>query len=171
MHHSVPKVVMIGDSITQDGSWSRLLRRDDIVNRGIAGDTSRGLLRRVDRLEPTIIKAFIMIGINDLIWNKSLEHIFDNYIQILDRLKSKSITPIVQSTLYAGKESAKRYNSHVEVLNSELKAYCKEEGIQFIDLNTILSPNGQLDDRFTIDGIHLESEAYVRWAETIKNFL
>ena len=162
---------MIGDSITQDGRWHSLLGRDDIVNRGIAGDTSRGLLRRVDRLEPTITKAFIMIGINDLIWNESIEHIFHNYIQILDRLRSKSITPIVQSTLYAGKESANRYNSYVEVLNSALKEYCDKEGIQFIDLNDLLSPYGHLDDRFTIDGIHLENEAYRVWAEKIKSYL
>jgi lysophospholipase L1-like esterase len=162
---------MIGDSITQDGSWHRLLQRDDIVNRGIAGDTSKGLLRRVDRLEPSIKKAFIMIGINDLIWNETIEHIFHNYTQIVDRLKSKCITPVVQSTLYAGKESANRYNSHIEVLNSELKEYCKEEDIQFIDLNDILSPYGQLDDRFTIDGIHLGDEAYRLWAENIKKYL
>lgn len=171
MHHTAPKIAMIGDSITQDGSWHRLFGRDDMVNKGIAGDTSRGLLRRVNRLEPTIKKAFIMIGINDLVWSESIEHIFHNYRQIVDRLKSMGITPIVQSTLYAGKESANRYNGHVEVLNSELEAYCKEEGIQFIDLNAILSPHGQLDDRFTIDGIHLEDEAYSVWAEKIKRYL
>ena len=112
-----------------------------------------------------------MIGINDLIWNESLAHIYANYIQILDRLKAKCITPVVQSTLYAGRESAKRYNTYVEVLNSELQAYCKEEGIEFIDLNTLLSPYGQLDDRFTLDGIHLEDEAYRIWAEKIKHYL
>ena len=162
---------MVGDSITQDGSWHKLLMGYDIVNKGIAGDTSSGLLNRIDRLPHSIEKAFIMIGINDLIWNKTIDHIFNNYIQILDRLKSKSITPVVQSTLYAGRESANGYNDYVEVLNSKLREYCKEENIQFIDLNDILSPYGQLDDRYTIDGIHLKDEAYIVWAEGIKSYL
>ena len=162
---------MIGDSITQDGDWNRLLGRDDILNRGIAGDTSSGLLNRIDKLPHSIEKAFIMIGINDLIWNKTIDHIFNNYIQVLHRLKSKNITPVVQSTLYAGRESAKRYNDYVEILNDTLSAYCKEENIQFIDLNEILSPYGRLEDRFTIDGIHLEGEAYILWAEKIKKYL
>jgi lysophospholipase L1-like esterase len=162
---------MIGDSITQDGSWHNLLGRDDILNRGVAGDTSRGLLRRVDRLEPGIEKAFIMIGINDLIWNETPEAIFQNYIQIVAKLKAKGIIPIVQSTLYTGKESAKRYNGYVAVLNDALQEYCEEENIDFIDLNETLSPFGYLDDRFTMDGIHLQDQAYMYWVEKIKHYL
>ena len=169
MNHTSPKYVMIGDSITQDGAWHRLLMRDDIINRGIAGDTSRGVLRRVDRLPDGIEKAFVMVGINDLIWDQNIDDIFNNYVQILHRLKAKTITPIVQSTLYTGKESAKRYNDYVTVLNDELREYCQEKDIEFIDLNNILSPHGKLDDRYTIDGIHLEKEAYRVWAERIKD--
>jgi len=171
MSHSVFKYLMIGDSITQDGAWNRLLGRDDVLNRGIAGDTSRGVLRRVDRLPDGLEKAFVMVGINDLVWNESIDHIFNNYVQILERLRSKNIIPIVQSTLYAGRESAKRYNPSVEVLNDELREYCEGENIDFIDLNRVLSPHGKLEDRYTLDGIHLEDEAYRVWAEKIKNYL
>ena len=170
MHHVPPKYVMIGDSITQEGSWNELLRRDDIINRGIAGDTSRGVLYRLDKLPSNLEKAFIMIGMNDLIWGNTIDHIFNNYVQILDRLKAKNIVPVVQSTLYAG-ESANSYNDYVEILNDTLKEYCKAENIKFIDLNDILSPHGQLDDRYTIDGIHLKDEAYTVWADSIKSYL
>jgi len=162
---------MIGDSITEDGSWNELLERDDIMNRGMAGDTSSGVLNRVDRLEDNIEKAFVMVGINDLIWNRSVNHVFNNYIQILDRLRTKGITPIVQSTLYTGRESAGRYNGHVKTLNDKLKRYCEKENIKFIDLNDILSSYGQLDDQYTIDGVHLEARAYILWAESIKDSL
>ena len=171
MKYPTPKYVMIGDSITQDGSWNELLERDDIMNRGIAGDTSSGVLNRVDRLEDNIEKAFVMVGINDLIWNRSVDHVFNNYIQILDRLRVENITPIVQSTLYTGRESASRYNGHVKALNDKVKEYCEKENIKFIDLNDILSSYGQLDDQYTIDGVHLEARAYILWAESIKDSL
>ena len=172
MNHTAPKVAMIGDSITEDGPWNELFSRDDIINRGIAGDTSRGVLLRVDRLPDSIEKAFVMVGINDLIWNQSVDDVFNNYVQILNRLREKGITPIAQSTLYTGRESGNRYNDYVALLNDRVEAYCEKEKIKFIDLNDILSPQGKLDDRYTIDGVHLESEAYVRWAECIKdNFL
>lgn len=44
------KIVFIGDSITDGGEWNELLGRNDVVNRGIIGDTTNGVLNRLGSL-------------------------------------------------------------------------------------------------------------------------
>lgn len=91
--------VMIGDSITDHGEWNELTKRDDIINRGIGGDNTYGVLKRLDNLNPALKKAFIMIGVNDVPILK-VNVAYDNYIKIIDLLIEKNIEPIIQSTLY-----------------------------------------------------------------------
>src|ERR1035437_634694 len=60
-------VVMLGDSITEWSDWRELLPNADVINRGIRGDTSDGVLERlpeVIRRNPRIV--VLMIGVNDL---------------------------------------------------------------------------------------------------------
>ncbi|MEM6964409.1 MAG: hypothetical protein AAF573_06560 [Bacteroidota bacterium] len=51
-------IVMLGNSLTQSCEWSELLENPKIVNRGIAGDMTGGLLERLEeitRYRPTKI--------------------------------------------------------------------------------------------------------------------
>jgi lysophospholipase L1-like esterase len=58
---------MLGDSLTEWGNWHELVPEHRIINRGIAGDTSSGVL---DRLQEVIERrpkvVFVMIGTNDI---------------------------------------------------------------------------------------------------------
>lgn len=55
-------VVFIGDSITDSAEWEDLFPSLKIANRGIAGDTTKGVLNRMDTIYSTNAKkAFIMI--------------------------------------------------------------------------------------------------------------
>ncbi len=60
-------VVMFGNSITEFGDWKRLFGDSGVVNRGIAGDNTFGML---DRLSEVIgrrpAKLFVEAGINDI---------------------------------------------------------------------------------------------------------
>ena len=75
-------IVFLGDSITQ--GWGEdfkgLFGDVNVVNRGISGDTSRGLLLRLKRdvidLSPAAV--VIMIGANDLAEKAKGEIIFKN---------------------------------------------------------------------------------------------
>src|SRR5207244_10058498 len=56
-------VVMLGDSITEGMDWRELFPDVRILNRGIAGDTSAGVLNRLDEViarHPKMV--FLMIG-------------------------------------------------------------------------------------------------------------
>ena len=161
------KIMMLGDSITDRGLWGELTKRDDIVNRGINGDTTEGLLHRLDALNPHIQKAYIMIGVNDILMGKSVTKIFSNYVKIINILKSKNITPIVESTLYVVKGTPPLYNKKIKKLNKLLKDYASKNGLKFLDLNAKLAPNGYLEKRYSLDGLHLNGNGYLIWVRVL----
>jgi len=56
-------VVFIGDSITDGAEWEDLFPSLKIANRGIGGDRTDGVLKRLDSIYSTSAsRAFIMIG-------------------------------------------------------------------------------------------------------------
>src|SRR3954470_24562286 len=42
------KIIFLGNSITQGGDWKKLLNDSTIINRGIGGDITFGVLKRLD---------------------------------------------------------------------------------------------------------------------------
>ncbi|MFW3343320.1 GDSL-type esterase/lipase family protein [Aliarcobacter butzleri] len=166
------EIVMIGDSITDGAEWYELLNIDNIQNRGISGDTTDGVLLRLDSINQSIRKAFIMIGINDIAY-KSIDEIYNNYVKIIDTLEKKGIRIYIQSILYVGENysNSKSINSKVDKLNKKLEELANNKDLTFINLNKILAPNGYLDNKYTNDNIHLNGEAYLLWSEEIKDFI
>ncbi|HKM19400.1 MAG TPA: hypothetical protein VJY14_05000, partial [Aliarcobacter sp.] len=57
------EIMMLGDSITDEGEWSELWGKV-VQNRGISGDTTSGVLDRLYTVNKNIKKVFIMIGVN-----------------------------------------------------------------------------------------------------------
>jgi lysophospholipase L1-like esterase len=163
-------IVMLGDSITEYGNWNELLNRNNILNRGIGGDTTKGVLQRMEYLGSEPQYCFLMIGINDLAAKETVENIFNNYLKIINTLQSKKITPIIQSTLLTNNE-LKIDNKKVELLNEKIKELSKERNINFIDLNKKLAPNGILLKKYTIDGVHLNTQGYIIWKNELINYI
>lgn len=165
------EVMMLGDSITDRGLWRELLDSNVVINRGISGDTTKGVLNRLYILNTNLKKAFIMIGVNDLLGGESVRYVFKNYVKIIKILKQKGVEPIVESTLYVGRDAPKIYNKKIEELNELLKLFAKEKNIKYIDLNKKLAPNGYLSKEYSRDGLHLNGKAYKIWAKEIKPYL
>ena len=164
--HGSVEVVMLGDSITARGDWGRMLPRAKIVNLGVEGDTSAGVLNRLEEvisLEPR--RVFLMIGINDVRREFPIELVEAHIALTAARLLDSGITPVVQSVLYVSNE---KLNEKVRVLNAMTRAWCAERSILYIDLNAVLSAGGVLLPRFSGDGIHLNKEAYHLWSEVVR---
>jgi len=163
-------IVFLGNSITFAGDWNALLGRDSIVNQGIGGDNTLGMLHRLEyvyRLHPKL--CFVMAGINDIYEDVAVERIFKNYTQIIDTIRSKHIIPIIQSTLFVNPKwkRAEGKNQEVKKLNALLLGYCTANNIMFVDLNASLSVGGMLNDQYTTDGVHLTPAAYSVWSTKI----
>lgn len=162
--HSRPTVVMLGDSITQWGEWSELIG-PQVANRGIGGDTSSGLLKRLDRsVPPSATTVVIMIGLNDLKapdWTAARS--VRNVRAILQRLKGRRV--ILQSVLPT---SSPRLNGQIDALNRELKPLCAEGSCEWLDLAPVIAPDDVLGRDMTEDGRHLSGKGYGLWAAALK---
>jgi lysophospholipase L1-like esterase len=167
-------VVMLGNSITFGANWSELLGRQNIVNRGIGGDNTYGFLSRLDdivALQPKM--CFVMGGINDIFSDIPLDSIYANYVKIIERLRAKGITPVIQSTLHVSQKwkRAGEKNPLVSQLNVRLSAYARQNEIEFMDVDGALSEAEVLKDEYTHDGVHLTAAAYEKWVGLIEGIL
>lgn len=167
-------VVMLGNSITQGINWAEALARPYIVNRGINSDILEGFISRLDniiKLSPKL--CFIMGGINDIYNDSNIDTIFASYTTLILKLCQAGIKPIVQSTLYVNPKwkRADEKNREVKILNEKLETYCRENSIDYIDLNSEMSENCVLKDENTYDGVHLTAEGYGSWLQIIEKEL
>ena len=164
------EIVFIGDSITEYGEWNDFFPSKKLSNRGVAGDTTKDIILRMDSIHSTKAKkAFLMAGINDVYANILIKKIIKNFEKIITSLKDKNFDVIVQSTIQCqieicGRETIIKLN----LLNKELKALSKNMGISFLNLDE-LSAEGGLDKDFTYDGIHLNAFGYQYWVSIINS--
>ncbi|MGD9706502.1 MAG: GDSL-type esterase/lipase family protein [Candidatus Delongbacteria bacterium] len=167
-------IVMLGDSMTEFADWSELTGRDDVVNRGISGDITEGMLKRLDtvfKVKPKI--CFFMGGINDIIRRVSYERIRENIFSVMKELQNNEIKPVIFSIIFTGTQfdESARINSLANQLNSDLEQYAKKNSIEYIDLNLIMCPEGFLKSEYTYDGLHLNADGYKIWSSSLKEYL
>jgi lysophospholipase L1-like esterase len=170
-HRRKYDVVMIGDSLTERADWEDLFPKLRIANRGIGGDTTDGVLDRIDNICATEAKkAFIMVGINDFSRGYSVELALENYIEIIKRLRACGVKPYVQSTVLASKNK-KSLNIKAAELNRLLEEATIENGVEFIDVNSGLTEGELLNDKFTRDGLHLNGDGYGAWRDILQPYI
>ena len=171
MNNERYETMMLGDSITDEGQWDELLDNTKVQNRGISGDTTDGVLDRLNSISKGIKQVFIMIGVNDIMGGRDVDTIFSNYQKIIQTFKDKNIKVYIQSTLYIGESRKANFNPKVEELNKRLEKYASENQITFINLNPIFAPQKVLKKEFTSDDLHLNGTAYKLWTEQIRKYL
>lgn len=165
-------VVFIGDSITDGAEWEDLFPSLKIANRGIGGDRTDGVLKRLDSIYSTNArKAFIMIGINDFASGKEVNDVIKNYKSIIGKLIDHKMQVYIQSTILAGKRR-KYLNIKIIALNNLLKKIAEEtESVTYIDLNVGLAKASLLDSMYSRDDVHLNGVGYAVWKNLIKRYL
>lgn len=171
-------IIFIGNSLTDAGRWNDILPELPVLNRGISGDISYGVLARLDEItrhQPQ--KVFLMIGVNDLKRGVPTANILKNYTRIVRKIKQdcpktqiylNSILPINPDKLLESFQAVK--NNDIQILNEGLQQISKmEKGVRFINLHEILADNlGNLRSEVTPDGIHLEVSVYVDMVNYLK---
>lgn len=165
-------IVFLGDSITEGAQWEELFPQYRIKNRGISGDRTDDVLKRLEHITDGQPKAvFLKIGTNDFSrGSNDLRLIKDNYASIVDQIRSASPTTnlYLQSVLPRTVE----YRSRIEELNLFIKTLAAKENCVFIDLYPVfLADDGAIEGATTNDQLHLNGPGYKRWANTIEPFI
>jgi lysophospholipase L1-like esterase len=172
------EIIFLGDSITEEAEWAELFKPLNVKNRGISGDTTIGLLNRLNKIiEPKPQKVFLMIGINDFLnETKSVLEISQIYRAIFIKIQEQTLNTevFVQSVLPVNNQfyRIKVDNKNVVTLNAQLQELAKEFSYQYIDLfSHFLDQQDQLDPQYTLDGIHLNGQAYLLWKQIIEQYV
>lgn len=171
---SEAEIIFLGDSITDLCEWAEVFQNDRIKNRGICGDTTDGILNRIDNIvESQPQKLFLMIGINDINQGRKLGDILNSYKLIIKTFQDKIPTTkvFIQSVLPVNNQFFLNngVNDKVVGLNIALRELAKEFSFHYIDLfSSFLDSNNQLDAQYTTDGVHLNGQGYLIWKSIIE---
>ena len=170
--------VFLGDSLTESFDLQKHFGRNDLRNRGMSGDLTDHVLYRLEEItNARPAKVFIMIGINDITQGYEPDHILANITRILNEFKEKSpvtrlfvqsILPINHHKLFLEKS----INADIYRFNLRLKSLCENLQVTFLDFHTdFLNNVGEMDEKFTYDGVHLSETGYIHWAGLLQNYL
>lgn len=169
-------IVMLGNSITAWGEWPELLGVTNVINRGIPGDHCDGMRERLDEvLRHRPSKLFLMAGVNDLAFH-SPDKVWPKYERLVHEILTKSPDTklYLQSVLPVNNIVSPTAvdNEDVDALNTRIKEFAQAKNLIFVDVNSVLKDlDGNLDARYTLDGIHINGAAYLKWAAELKNLL
>ena len=175
--------VFIGDSITDlyhlDEYYSDLDKAT--YNRGIGGDTTIGVLNRLDVSLYQIVPSNIvlMIGINDINSGYLEDDIIARYTSILDNIKSNlPSSKLFAMSILPMHDAMQGYidlNKNTEIIisiNSKIKLLAEERSYQYMDLFSLVKDeDNHLIKAYSDDGIHLNDAGFRVWTDLVKPVL
>lgn len=164
------EIVMLGDSLTERYDWSGSLSvLQKVQNRGISGDTSDGVLARLEEIVASRPHSvFLMIGTNDLWTNNSPKKTSKNIEKIILALRaSNPQLPIFVETVFPLRSEPAR-NEKVKSINIQLADVARVNGVTLIDTyDAMVDENGLLRSQYTDDGVHLTPAGYKVWVSLL----
>lgn len=182
-----PNIVMLGDSITEIYNLNEFYGEDKlIVNSGISGNRADEILNnlksRVYNYNPS--KIFLLIGINDILWDEaSDDYVYEKTIEIIEHVQDKlPNTNIFVESIYPINSELNNHFNQVDIdrvkntvigVNDKLKDYSdKNKDIKYIDLySELVNENGELDMKYSDDGLHPNEEGYKLITEVLKKYM
>lgn len=171
-------VVFLGDSITQGwgddlgGAFAGM----KVANRGISGDTTRGMLLRlrddVLSLKPTGV--VMLMGTNDLEEGADPETIAGNFKLIVGELKRHNPQmPIIACAVFPSSASKKRPAEKIKKVNELYAAALKGDAqATWIDTWTLFADaQGDAKPAEFPDLLHPNKLGYAKWAAALRPIL
>lgn len=175
-------IVMLGDSQTENGGdWGKLLGKKNVINRGIIGDNTNGVINRLDEIIEGAPKQVVLtIGINDISQGLNNESLIENVNQIIERIQKESpkTTIHLQSVLPINEKKSwyRLMRGKKDIIieyNTMLEELALSKGITFINSYPIFTTesDNQLREELTNDGLHLNQYGYKLWSNFLKEYI
>ena len=171
-------IVFLGDSITQ--SWNNTLNPlfpgVKIANRGISGDTTRGVLIRLqeDVLALNPRGVVLLIGTNDLEEQAAPETVAANLRLIVAALRRHNpAMPVVLCNVFPSSATKKRPGDQIKTVNRLYFAGLKDEPqVTVLDTWTLFAnTQGDAKPEEFPDLLHPNTAGYLKWAAALRPVL
>ncbi|MBD5781123.1 DUF1080 domain-containing protein [Pelagicoccus sp. NFK12] len=171
-------VVFLGDSITQGwgGALGAAFPGMKVANRGISGDTTRGVLIRLEEdvlsLAPSGI--VLLIGTNDLDEDGTPEIIAGNLKLILEAIAAyDSELPVVLCEVFPSHASKNRPTELIQEVNERYRKLVKgNEQVLVLDTFELFDDgSGDAIPELFPDLLHLNEAGYAKWAAALRPIL
>lgn len=171
-------IVFLGDSITQGWGTSLPKRFPGMksANRGIGGDTTRGMLVRLreDVLSLDPAAVVMLMGTNDLEIGLEPAVATENVKGILSAIKEHDpALPVVLCQVFPSSPEKQRPKEKVQELNRLYADLVRGDAqVTLLDTWTLFAgEDGDADPRWFRDLLHLNAEGYDRWAAALRPVL
>ena len=160
-------VVFLGDSLTEGYDLKAYYPEYNVVNRGIGGDTTFGLEKRLQISAYDISPKMIMM----LIGANNFDTMMDNYENIVISLKENltnsdvTLLSLTSMTKDWGRNNQKAQNNNIKI-----KEYANKYNLRYLDLyNPLLDETtNELRLEYTTDGGHFTPQGYEVITSVIK---
>jgi len=163
-------VAFIGDSLTDGYDLQKYYPQYVTSNRGIAGETTIGLEKRlklsVYDLKPKVV--VMLIGANNIY------SMFENYENILIGLKENlPNTKVVLISLTSMGDEWGVKNEIASFNNVKIKMLAEKYGFEYVDMFTALFDieENEIKAEYTTDGGHLTEKGYEVFTNTLTPYL
>ena len=161
--------LFLGDSLIADYNWQERMAHFEIINYGVPGETTQGLLHRIPSITESIKNPeliLLMIGTNNLIIEDY--SFLESLRQIIVALTSKyPTTEVITNSLlpcqlpWLNMDALKRLNDMIEPM-------AQQTGSCYLNMFNKIAPTPEY---FQNDGIHLQPKAYELWSKNILEFV
>ncbi len=169
----LPRVVFLGDSITDGWRLNEYFTGRDFINRGISGQTTIQMLARFRQdVTPLNPKAVVFLGgTNDIASGISAGQIENNLATMGDLARVHGIRPVFASILPvsdyhkdadpAYQMTVNRPPATIQAINRWLQEYCQSQGFVYLDYySAMVDSAGQMQADLSDDGLHPNSKGY-----------
>jgi lysophospholipase L1-like esterase len=168
-------VVFLGDSITQGwgGGLGAAFPGIKVANRGISGDTTRGILLRLaeDVLALNPSAVVLLVGTNDLEEGATPEVIASNLDLIVAGLERHDRhLPIVLCQVFPSSKAKKRPGDQIKAINAlSLAAVKNDPQITYLETWPLFAdPDGDAMAAEFPDLLHPNEAGYAKWAAALR---
>ena len=168
-----PRVVFLGDSITDAWRLNQYFTGKPFINRGISGQITGQMLGRT-KAEVIDLKARAVVvlgGTNDLARGVPESAIRNNLEAIGLLSEAAGVVPVMASILPVNDYHRERHPRYLRTqlrnptriveLNRWLRALCASKGWTYLDyFSNMVDSNGRLEEALSDDGLHPNAEGY-----------
>ncbi len=168
-----PRVVFLGDSITDGWRLTEYFSGRDFVNRGISGQITGEMLGRmmadVIALKPAAM--LVLAGTNDIARGVPVSTIKNNLTMIAELADANQIRPMFASILPVSDYhknvnprfamTLRRPPATIQAVNSWLRQFCSQRGYVYVDyFSAMVDAAGSLQADLADDGLHPNGKGY-----------